>query len=159
MYDDFGLFLCARQRTCGASGEIQPGGGREKKAGDRTQNPASQSENILFLTIFLSRPKAEQAVCPLFQLLNQSSASVSHKDIAARQAGSSIFPWQQQEHSLGRQSHDAMETPLKRRGTSLWDSHEETPIKPSQRMSSSRVAPSPSGASQQTEQLKSINQG
>ncbi|XP_061881910.1 centromere protein F isoform X2 [Entelurus aequoreus] len=87
------------------------------------------------------------------KLLNQSSASVSHKDIAARQAGSSVFPWQQQ----NRQSQDATETPLKRRATSLWDTHEETPIKPSQRMSCDRPAPSP-GGSQQMEQLKNLNQ-
>lgn len=92
---------------------------------------------------------------PLFQLLSQSSVSVSHKDIAARQAGSSIFPWQDQAHS--RPSQDAMETPLKRRGTSLWEAHEETPIKA--RMSSTRVAQSPSGSSQQMEQLNTINQG
>lgn len=91
----------------------------------------------------------------LFQLLSQSSVSVSHKDIAARQAGSSIFPWQDQAHS--RPSQDAMETPLKRRGTSLWEAHEETPIKA--RMSSTRVAQSPSGSSQQMEQLNTINQG
>ncbi|XP_039467685.1 centromere protein F-like [Oreochromis aureus] len=92
------------------------------------------------------------------KLLNQSSVSVSHKDIAARQAGSSIFLWQQQDSAHRRQSQDIMETPLKRRGTSLWDAHEETPIKPSQRMSSSRAAPSPSGSSQQMEQLKTLNQ-
>lgn len=91
-------------------------------------------------------------------MLNQSSVSVSHKDIAARQAGSSIFPWQQdQAHS--RQSQDGMETPLKRRGASLWDALEETPIKSSQRMSSTRAAQSPCGSSQQMEQLKTLNQG
>lgn len=92
-------------------------------------------------------------------MLNQSSVSVSHKDIAARQAGSSIFPWQQQDQGHSRQSQDAMETPLKRRGASLWEAHEETPIKPSQRMSSARAVQSPSGSSQQMEQLKSLNQG
>lgn len=92
------------------------------------------------------------------KLLNQSSVSVSHKDIAARQAGSSIFPWQQQDQAHGRPARDSMETPLKRRGTSLWDAHEETPIKPSQRMSSSVVMHSPSGSSHQAEQLKTINQ-
>uniref|UniRef100_A0A3Q0RL32 Centromere protein F n=1 Tax=Amphilophus citrinellus TaxID=61819 RepID=A0A3Q0RL32_AMPCI len=92
------------------------------------------------------------------KLLNQSSVGVSHKDIAARQAGSSIFPWQQQDSAHRRQSQDIMETPLKRRGTSLWDAHEETPIKPSQRMSSSRAPQSPSGSSQQMEQLKTLNQ-
>lgn len=95
----------------------------------------------------------------LFQLLNQSSVTVSHKDIAARQAGSSIFPWQKQDAAHSRQSQDAMETPLKRRATSLWDAHEETPIKSSQRMSCSRSVQSPSGSSQQMEQLKTINQG
>lgn len=55
MMSVLGLFLCARQQTWGASGEIQPGGGREKKAGDRTQNPASQSENILCFLLFCYR--------------------------------------------------------------------------------------------------------
>ncbi|CAG06191.1 unnamed protein product, partial [Tetraodon nigroviridis] len=87
-------------------------------------------------------------------LLNQSSANVSHKDIAARQAGSSIFPWQQ-DQALGRPFQDVVETPLKRRGTSLWEAHEETPIKPSQRMS---CLQSPAGSSQQMEQLKTLNQ-
>lgn len=87
--------------------------------------------------------------------MSQSSASVGHKDIAARQAGSSIFPWQQ-DQAHGRQFQDVAETPLKRRGTSLWDTREETPIKPSQRMSSLQ---SPAGSCQQIEQLKTLNQG
>ncbi|XP_011607920.1 centromere protein F isoform X1 [Takifugu rubripes] len=88
------------------------------------------------------------------KLENQSSATVSHKDFVARQAGSSIFPWQQdQAHSW--QIQDAVETPVKRRGTSLWDVHEETPIKPSQRMSSLQ---SPARSCQQMEQLKTLNQ-
>ncbi|XP_019751367.1 centromere protein F-like [Hippocampus comes] len=91
------------------------------------------------------------------KLLNQSSASVNHKDIALRQAGSSIFPWQQQDQAHTRQSQEITETPLKRRGTSLWDAREETPIKPSQRMSCTRTAASPAG-SQQMEQLKMLNQ-
>lgn len=96
----------------------------------------------------------------LLQMLNQSSVSVSHKDIAARQAGSSIFPWQQQQDkSHGRMSQDVMETPLKRRGASLWEAHEETPIKSSVRMSCPSVPQSPAGSSQQMEQLKSLNQG
>ncbi|KAK2854193.1 hypothetical protein Q5P01_006854 [Channa striata] len=92
------------------------------------------------------------------KLLNQSSVSVTHKDIAARQAGSSVFPWQQHDQAHSRHSQDAMETPLKRRGTSLWDAHEETPIKPSQRMSCPRAVQSPSGSSHQMEQLKTLNQ-
>ncbi|XP_072320728.1 uncharacterized protein cenpf [Eucyclogobius newberryi] len=91
------------------------------------------------------------------KLLNQSSVSVSHKDIASRQqAGSSIFPWQQQEQSHSRHTQDAMETPLKRRGASLWDLHDETPIKSSQRLS--YAVASPSGSSQQMDQLKAQNQ-
>ncbi|KAG7252351.1 hypothetical protein CRUP_001673, partial [Coryphaenoides rupestris] len=93
-------------------------------------------------------------------MLNQSSTSVGHKDIAARQqAGSSIFPWQQPNQSQSRQSLVSMETPLKRRvGSSLWDAHEDTPIKPSQRISSSTEAQSPAGSSEQMKQLKALNQ-
>lgn len=93
-------------------------------------------------------------------MLNQTSVSVSHKDIAARQqAGSSIFPWQQQDKVHNRHSQDAMETPLKRRGMSLWETHEATPIKASQRNSCYASMPSPSGSSQQMDQLKTLNQG
>ncbi|KAG7251002.1 hypothetical protein CRUP_034491, partial [Coryphaenoides rupestris] len=94
------------------------------------------------------------------KMLNQSSTSVGHKDIAARQqAGSSIFPWQQPNQSQSRQSLVSMETPLKRRvGSSLWDAHEDTPIKPSQRISSSTEAQSPAGSSEQMKQLKALNQ-
>jgi len=93
-------------------------------------------------------------------MLNQSSTSVGHKDIAARQqAGSSIFPWQQPQ-SQSRQSQVSMETPLKRHGgSSLWDAHEVTPIKPSQRISSSVEVQSPAGSSEQMKQLKALNQG
>ncbi|CAL9701706.1 unnamed protein product [Knipowitschia caucasica] len=93
------------------------------------------------------------------KLLNQSSVSVSHKDIAARQqAGSSIFPWQQQEQSHSRHIQDAMETPLKRRGASLWELHDQTPTKPSPRRSCAVAMQSPSGSSQHIDQLKTQNQ-
>ena len=96
-------------------------------------------------------------------MLNQSSTSISHKDIAARQqAGSSIFPWQKSDQPQSRQSMVSMETPRKRcggGGSSLWDAHDETPIKPSQQMSSSAVAQSPAGSSDQMNQLKALNQG
>ena len=96
-------------------------------------------------------------------MLNQSS--VSHKDIAARQqAGSSIFPWQQQNQSQSHQSQGAIETPLKRRGGAassgfLWNA-EETPVKTNQRISTS-VSHGVSGDSshQQMEQLRTLNHG
>ena len=96
-------------------------------------------------------------------MLNQSSTTVSHKDIAARQqAGSSIFPWQKSDQPQSRPSQVPLDTPIKRcggGGSSLWDAHDETPIKPSQRMSSSAVAQSPAGSSDQMKQLKALNQG
>ncbi|XP_052009006.1 centromere protein F-like isoform X2 [Xyrauchen texanus] len=89
------------------------------------------------------------------KLLNQSS--MSHKDIARQQAGSSIFPWQKdQTHS--HQSLTVMETPSRRRngpsGTS-W-SYDDTPIKPHQQCASGTQ--SDTAGSQQMEQLKNINQ-
>uniref|UniRef100_A0A8C4ZIH5 Centromere protein F n=1 Tax=Gadus morhua TaxID=8049 RepID=A0A8C4ZIH5_GADMO len=96
------------------------------------------------------------------KMLNQSSTTVSHKDIAARQqAGSSIFPWQKSDQPQSRPSQVPLDTPIKRcggGGSSLWDAHDETPIKPSQRMSSSAVAQSPAGSSDQMKQLKALNQ-
>lgn len=119
------------------------------------QVKVSKLNNLLFFcVVFLC------GTCNKFfflQMVTQSSVSVSHKDIAARQAGSSIFPWQQQDHSI--RAPNGMETPLKRQGTSLWEAHEETPIKPGQRMGSSRTVQSPSGSSNQMEQLKTLNQG
>lgn len=44
-------FLFVRQQAWRSSRKIQPGGGGKKEAGNRTKNPASQSENILFLTV------------------------------------------------------------------------------------------------------------
>ncbi|KAK6307580.1 hypothetical protein J4Q44_G00227280 [Coregonus suidteri] len=96
------------------------------------------------------------------KLLNQSS--VSNKDIAARQqAGSSVFPRQQQDQ--GCQSKGNIETPLKRRGgggTSsdgfLWNA-EETPIKPGQRFSTSVSQFDSDGSSSlQMEQLMMLKQ-
>uniref|UniRef100_W5NJ30 Centromere protein F n=1 Tax=Lepisosteus oculatus TaxID=7918 RepID=W5NJ30_LEPOC len=88
-----------------------------------------------------------------FQLLNQSS--VSHKDIARQQTQSSIFPWQQ-DQTPSRQSHSFLETPLKRgigASSFLWD-HEETPYKRNSRSTLHDNA----GSSQQSEQLKAMNQ-
>ncbi|MBN3313186.1 CENPF protein, partial [Atractosteus spatula] len=88
-----------------------------------------------------------------FQLLNQSS--VSHKDIARQQTQSSIFPWQQ-DQTPSRQSHSFLETPLKRgigASSFLWD-HEETPYKRNSRSTMHDNA----GSSQQSEQLKAMNQ-
>lgn len=45
---------------------------------------------------------------------------------------------------------------MKRRGTSLWDAHEETPIRAGQGVSSLQT---PAGSCQQMEQLKTLNQG
>ena len=80
------------------------------------------------------------------KLLNQSS--VSHKDIARQQNGSSIFPWQQEQ------------TPSKRRpgaASSMWNT-EETPVRPSQQ-SSFMAQGEATGNSQQAEQLGALNQG
>ncbi|XP_031436037.1 centromere protein F isoform X2 [Clupea harengus] len=79
------------------------------------------------------------------KLLNQSS--VSHKDIARQQNGSSIFPWQQEQ------------TPSKRRpgaASSMWNT-EETPVRPSQQ-SSFMAQGEATGNSQQAEQLGALNQ-
>ncbi|XP_015207576.2 centromere protein F isoform X1 [Lepisosteus oculatus] len=87
------------------------------------------------------------------KLLNQSS--VSHKDIARQQTQSSIFPWQQ-DQTPSRQSHSFLETPLKRgigASSFLWD-HEETPYKRNSRSTLHDNA----GSSQQSEQLKAMNQ-
>uniref|UniRef100_A0A8C1NYD6 Centromere protein F-like n=1 Tax=Cyprinus carpio TaxID=7962 RepID=A0A8C1NYD6_CYPCA len=89
------------------------------------------------------------------KLLNQSA--VSHKDIARQQAGSSIFPWQQdQTHS--HQSLTVMETPSRRRNgpSGMSWSFDDTPIKPHQQFTSGTQ--SDTAGSQQMEQLKNINQ-
>ncbi|XP_043118826.1 centromere protein F [Puntigrus tetrazona] len=89
------------------------------------------------------------------KLLNQSA--VSHKDIARQQAGSSIFPWQQdQTHS--HQSLTVIETPSRRRNgpSGMSWSYDDTPIKPHQQFTSG--AQSDTAGSQQMEQLKNINQ-
>ncbi|XP_059376572.1 centromere protein F-like [Carassius carassius] len=89
------------------------------------------------------------------KLLNQSV--VSHKDIARQQTGSSIFPWQQdQTHS--HQSLTVMETPSRRRNgpSGMSWSFDDTPIKPHQQFTSGTQ--SDTTGSQQTEQLKNINQ-
>ncbi|XP_076155777.1 uncharacterized protein cenpf isoform X1 [Alosa pseudoharengus] len=79
------------------------------------------------------------------KLLNQSS--VSHKDIARQQTGSSIFPWQQEQ------------TPSKRRNavaSTMWNA-EETPLRQSQQ-SSFRAQGDSTGNVQQAEQFKALNQ-
>lgn len=79
----------------------------------------------------------------VLKLLNQSS--ISHKDIARQQAGSSIFPWQQEQ------------TPSKRRNAvanTTWNT-EETPL----RQSSFMAQGDSTGNSNQAEQLKALNQG
>uniref|UniRef100_A0A8C2DDT8 Centromere protein F n=1 Tax=Cyprinus carpio TaxID=7962 RepID=A0A8C2DDT8_CYPCA len=89
------------------------------------------------------------------KLLNQSA--VSHKDIARQQAGSSVFPWQQdQTHS--HQSLTVMETPSRRRNgpSGMSWSFDDTPIKPHQQFTSGTQ--SDTAGSQQMEQLKNINQ-
>uniref|UniRef100_A0A671NBQ2 Centromere protein F n=1 Tax=Sinocyclocheilus anshuiensis TaxID=1608454 RepID=A0A671NBQ2_9TELE len=89
------------------------------------------------------------------KLLNQST--VSHKDIARQQAGSSIFPWQQdQTHS--HQSLTVIETPSSRRNgpSGMSWSYDDTPIKPHQPFTSGTQ--SDTAGSQQMEQLKNINQ-
>uniref|UniRef100_A0A672KQ06 Centromere protein F n=1 Tax=Sinocyclocheilus grahami TaxID=75366 RepID=A0A672KQ06_SINGR len=89
------------------------------------------------------------------KLLNQST--VSHKDIARQQAGSSIFPWQQdQTHS--HQSLTGIETPSSRRNgpSGMSWSYDDTPIKPHQPFTSGTQ--SDTAGSQQMEQLKNINQ-
>uniref|UniRef100_A0A673N963 Centromere protein F n=1 Tax=Sinocyclocheilus rhinocerous TaxID=307959 RepID=A0A673N963_9TELE len=89
------------------------------------------------------------------KLLNQSA--VSHKDIARQQAGSSIFPWQQdQTHS--HQSLTVIETPSSRRNgpSGISWSYDDTPIKPHQPFTSGTQ--SDTAGSQQMEQLKNINQ-
>ncbi|KAF4102363.1 centromere protein F [Onychostoma macrolepis] len=89
------------------------------------------------------------------KLLNQSA--VSHKDIARQQAGSSIFPWQQdQTHS--HQSLTVMETPSRRKNgpSGMSWSYDDTPIKPHQQFTSGTQ--SDTAGSQQMEQLKNINQ-
>lgn len=90
------------------------------------------------------------------KLLNQSA--VSHKDIARQQAGSSIFPWQQdQAHS--HQSLTVMETPSRRKNgpSGMSWSYDDTPVKPHQQFTSGTQ--SDTAGSQQMEQLKNINQG
>uniref|UniRef100_A0A8C1GGH7 Centromere protein F n=1 Tax=Cyprinus carpio TaxID=7962 RepID=A0A8C1GGH7_CYPCA len=89
------------------------------------------------------------------KLLNQSA--VSHKDIARQQAGSSVFPWQQdQTHS--HQSLTVMETPSRRRNgpSGMSWSYDDTPLKPHQQFTSSTQ--NDTAGSQQMEQLKNINQ-
>lgn len=90
------------------------------------------------------------------KLLNQSS--VSHKDIARQQTGSSIFPWQQ-DQKKSHQSLPVMETPSRRRNgaSGMSWSYDDTPIKPHQQFTSG--APSDTVGSEQMEQLKNINQG
>ncbi|KAA0711285.1 Centromere protein F [Triplophysa tibetana] len=86
------------------------------------------------------------------KLLNQSS--MSHKDIARQQSGSSIFPWQQ-EQTHSHQSLTTLETPSRRRNGPSW-SYDDTPIKPHQQFTSGTQ--NDNAGSQQMEQLKNINQ-
>ncbi|KAI7804504.1 centromere protein F isoform X2 [Triplophysa rosa] len=86
------------------------------------------------------------------KLLNQSS--MSHKDIARQQSGSSIFPWQQ-EQTHSHQSLTMMETPSRRRNGPSW-SYDDTPIKPLQQFTSGTQ--NDTAGSQQMEQIKNINQ-
>ncbi|XDV43416.1 hypothetical protein PO909_011900 [Leuciscus waleckii] len=90
------------------------------------------------------------------KLLNQST--ISHKDIARQQTGSSIFPWQQDQKIHSHPSQTLMETPSRRRNgpSGMSWSCDDTPIKPHQQFTSGTQ--SDTAGSQQMEQLKNINQ-
>ncbi|XP_063040363.1 centromere protein F isoform X2 [Engraulis encrasicolus] len=60
------------------------------------------------------------------KLLNQSS--VSHKDIARQQAGSSVFPWQQEQQTPSKRRNAAASS------SSMWFG-EETPLRPTHQSS------------------------